>query len=234
MKKFYLILASLLGEVVLVLVLLEFYDLWGSRVFWQNLIFLTIAYSLFPISLFMPRYDTKSKEQKWVGMLGLNIAGTLFYTIGTVVAIIFFTWYTPRINANHQLYVLLIILIVFLFSRFFSHVTYDKVGEVYAKEQAMTCGVDSMKKAMDNLYYQLQRLDNVPLDVKNKVSVMRDSMRYFSPVGTEEAVRLEKEIKDIISSLSIYVVNYKLNMNYIKLNVNKMEELLQRRKDLYI
>ena len=72
MKRFYLITAAIIGEVLIVVILLEFYRHFGQRIFWQNLIFLNLAYVCFLVSLFKPAVETHSKEQKWVGRLGMS------------------------------------------------------------------------------------------------------------------------------------------------------------------
>ena len=215
MNKIYSILAAIIGEVIIVCILFEFYDYFGQRIFWQNLFFLTLTYAILWVSLFRPFVETESKEQKWVGMLGLHLFGTTLLLIGTFLTILFCNMMTPPMDANHQLYILLAILAIFFLSRYFAFMSYEKVGKIYKKEKSMTNVIDVMKKTMDDLYYQLLQNQSVDLMVKERVSKIRESMRYISPLGTNEAIALETEIKETISSIGSSVNNYTVNKSSV-------------------
>ena len=234
MKKIYSIIAAIIGEVIIVRVLLEFYDYFGQRIFWQNLFFLTLAYTILWVSLFRPFVEIESKEQKWVGMLGLHLFGTILLLSGTFLAILFCNMMTPPMDADHQLYILLALLAIFFLSRYFAFMSYEKVGKVYEKEKSMTNVIDVMKKTMDDLLYQLLQNQSVDPMVKEKVSKIRDAMRYISPLGTNEAIALETEIKETISSIGSCLNNYTVNKSSVDQMILKLEELLQRRNNCFI
>ena len=229
MKKIYSIIAAIIGEVIIVRVLLEFYDYFGQRIFWQNLFFLTLAYTILWVSLFRPFVEIESKEQKWVGMLGLHLFGTILF-----LTILFHIMMTPPMDADHQLYILLALLAIFFLSRYFAFMSYEKVGKVYEKEKSMTNVIDVMKKTMDDLLYQLLQNQSVDPMVKEKVSKIRDAMRYISPLGTNEAIALETEIKETISSIGSCLNNYTVNKSSVDQMILKLEGLLQRRKNCFI
>lgn len=229
MKKIYSIIAAIIGEVIIVCVLLEFYDYFGQRIFWQNLFFLTLAYTILLVSLFRPFVEIESKEQKWVGMLGLHLFGTILF-----LTILFHIMMTPPMDADHQLYILLALLAIFFLSRYFAFMSYEKVGKVYEKEKSMTNVIDVMKKTMDDLLYQLLQNQSVDPMVKEKLSKIRDAMRYISPLGTNEAIALETEIKETISSIGSCLNNYTVNKSSVDQMILKLEGLLQRRKNCFI
>lgn len=234
MKKFFLIAAALLGEALIVLVLLLFYEHFGARIFWQNLVFLSFAYAMVLTTVWSPVYDTKSKEQKWVGMLGLHIVGTSFYVLCTLMAVVICNNMEPPLEANYQLYILLFILLCFLFGRTFSFMSFEKVGQVYAKEQSMSAGLNTMKTSMDDLYYQLQLAGSVPAAVKDRITSLRASMRYFTPIGTDQALRLEKDITYTITDISSLMKEYELNKKLIDEAIARLDGLLQRRKECLV
>jgi hypothetical protein len=70
--------------------------------------------------------------------------------------------------------------------------------------------------------------------VKEKVSKIRDAMRYISPLGTNEAIALETEIKETISSIGSCLNNYTVNKSSVDQMILKLEGLLQRRKNCFI
>ena len=234
MKKIYSILAAIIGEVIIVCVLFEFYGYLGERIFFQNLLFLTLAYGIFWASLFKPLVETESKEQKWVGMLGLHLIGTIFLLGGMFMAVIICNIMTPPLNATYQLYIFLAILAVFFLSRYFSHMSYERVGKIYEKEKSMTNVVDAIKKDLDDLYYQLLQNQSVDPMIKERVNKIKDSLRYLSPVGTDEAFRLENEMKETIVSIQMQISNYTMNKSSVDQMVLKLEGLLQRRKNYFI
>jgi uncharacterized membrane protein SirB2 len=234
MKKIYSILAAIIGEVIIVCVLFEFYGYLGERIFFQNLLFLTLAYGIFWASLFKPLAETESKEQKWVGMLGLHLFGTILLLSGTFLTILFCNMMTPPMDADHQLYILLALLAIFFLSRYFAFMSYEKVAKVYEKEKSMTNVLDVMKKTMDDLLYQLLQNQSVDPMIKERVNKIKDSLRYLSPVGTDEAFRLENEMKETIVSIQMQISNYTMNKSSVDQMVLKLEGLLQRRKNCFI
>ena len=94
--------------------------------------------------------------------------------------------------------------------------------------------IDVMKKTMDDLLYQLLQNQSVDPMVKEKVSKIRDAMRYISPLATNEAIALETEIKETISSIGSCLNNYTVNKSSVDQMILKLEGLLQRRKNCFI
>lgn len=233
MKKLYYIIGALLGEVLIILVLLEFYPYFGQRIFVQNLIFLTLAYVLVLTPLFLPLADLKDKEQKWVAGLGAKMSGTVIYMVCTVLAMIACNINMPPVPAKYQLYIYLFLLLLLILFLAVGSKSEEKVGEVYRKEQKREAGLKIIRQEMATIVMKTNLMERIPQQVKNDIISIDESLRFITPIDTEEAEVLEQSILKEIRELDFLKNNYETNKKEVHQALLLINELLERRKKCF-
>ncbi len=232
-KTLYLLLFGVLGELIIFFVLHEFIDHMGTPIFVLNFIFASLAFLFLLLRLFNPLADTEDKEQKWVGSIGINLAASTCYLIGTGLAIYFCNAPTPVVPLKYQLLIHVALIAFLIISRFFSSTSHEKVGEIYRKEQATEDKLNELKLSVKRMLLNLSMYDGIPPEVKDRINSLDESLRYITPVLTEEAQDVENKMLDITQNLNISLKQYQVNKSFIDKSLDMFEELLKYRKTIH-
>lgn len=230
MKKILLILGAILGEALIVLILLEFYEIQGQRIFIQNLFFLTLAYTVILAPLMFPWVSLKDKEQKWVGSLGIQLSSMAFYVIATLLAVICCNASYPPVEPKYQLLIHMFLLLIFVVSLSLGSWASEKVGQVYRKEAKMEEGIKQIKSQMDMLMLNANMNADVPQEIKDRYTAIINTVRYISPAGTDEAIKLEQDILKVLYEMDYMTSNYATNKAELERSLLFVENLIGLRK----
>ena len=231
MKKVFLIGASILGQIVLFCVLREFRPIIGDDCMLVNLIFLSLAYWVFIGQFFVPPVSSDDQESKWVGSLGIHLHGLSVYCLATL-AVAYISNVAFLLPCRWQLYMHLIVVVVFLLYNFFNRTANEYVGEVYLEEKMKKQGVKSLKQISSSVKMNVALMDDIPADIVRQLDQVDEDIKDMVPLFSKEALQLEQKIGDTLLHIESYLSNPQENAQAIADTFRLVRTYIRRRQIL--
>ena len=109
----------------------------------------------------------------------------------------------------------------------------DKVGEVYRREQAMTGGLDAVRRQMRRLNDTLAVSRDISPDVRGRLDRIGESLRYLAPSDNPEAAELEEDMAAAIADIDRALPDAALNRDMIDRRLTALERYCENRRNIY-
>jgi len=231
-KQVFSIFLALFGEVILIFSFLYLGKNLKSEILLLNIIVSTLIYSLVFFDLAFPWINLKDKSQKQIGSLGIRWYFTFLYVVISIGCMIYFNSIRP-IEFMNQIIVYSIINFLLLLGVFMGFSSSEKVQEVFTEEKQNRDRLDDMKKATKGLQLKLDAMNNVPMEIINRINELQENLRYLSPSNNNDAIVLEGKFVEELSILSNSFDDSPINMEKVISNIKNCERTYKERKQVF-
>lgn len=226
----FLLLAT--GEIIIISSFLIFGKNLNANLMILNITVSSIIYSLFFWDILFPIVVFKDKSQKTIGSIGLRWYFTFLYMFFAIGVMVFFGVFFPVVF-KFQLMIQIILLFLFIFGTFISFEAGEKVKDVYDDVHQTSNLFDEIKKQTYESNLKLNKINNPPAIIVERMKNLFDNFRYVSPCNNPKAQELEQnyllEIKSIDNLLTIVPENY----DKILEKINICEKIIKERKQIF-
>jgi hypothetical protein len=219
----------LFGEALLIYCFLSFGKNLQHEILLLNIIVSSIVYFTWTIDFITPLVKFGDKTQQQIGSIGIRWFVTLFYSVIAIILMIYLNTAKPLIFI-HQLLIHGILLFTFLMGFLQASITSDKVKEVYFTEDDNRNRIEQLKNATKDLQLKIETLNNVPIEITNKISALQENLRYLSPCNTRESNILESKFLEGIKTLNNDFSVSPLNIEKLNANIKNVEGIYKLRK----
>lgn len=222
----------LIGEVLIILCFLHFGSRLEIKVLTLNIVITSIVFALLFVDIIVPFIDLNDKSQRQVGSLGLRTFSTYGYMLIAIAAMIFFN-YNNHVDFGSQLLLHAILLFVFLVGIYFTVNASSKVKEVYDEQTQVRNRIDEMKKATSDVLIKIEKLNNIPSEIRNKVATLLENLRFLSVSNNPNAFDLEESYTKEMKSIYDRLFDLNPDNNKITEHINNCERTIKQRKQIY-
>ena len=231
-KRIFSLFLALFGEALLIFCFLHFGKNVQSEILTLNIIVSTIIYCLVFVDALIPWINLKDKSQKQIGSIGLRWFFTFFYLIIAIGVMIIFNSVKP-IHYTNQIIIHGILFFLLLLGLFMAFSSSDKVREVYFEEKQNRDRIDEMKKVTKELQLKLDAMNNIPIEIINRINELQENLRYLSPSNNSDALVLESKFVEEIRMLSNCFSDNPLNIEIVISNIKNCERTYKERKQIF-
>jgi hypothetical protein len=201
-----------------------------NDIFWLDLgvvclVFLVLT--LTELGLFGIDFDF----EKQVAGLGIRLAYIRLYSILSVAVIIF--GYFGETGFRYQLFYQLMAVFILFLGYFFSHFSSSKAVSVQAEQDMQRKGKDEISRALNQLEILFTGNSANWQEEKQKINLLKDSVRYLSPSNNKSATDLDSEIANTIHEAYAIAKNKNEGGIEVLSLLKKCEGLLNLRKATY-
>ena len=109
----------------------------------------------------------------------------------------------------------------------------DKVSEVYFEEKQNRDRIDEMKKVTKELQLKLDAMNNIPIEIINRINELQENLRYLSPSNNSDALVLESKFVEEIRMLNNCFSDNPLNIEIVISNIKNCERTYKERKQIF-
>lgn len=201
-----------------------------NNIFWLDLsatclVFIVTIFT--ELGLFGFNFDF----EKQVSGLGIRLAYIRFYSFLAIAIII--SCYLYNVNFRYQLFFQLLAGFLLLVGYFFSYVSSHKAVTVQIEQGAQRKGKEEILKAIDKFEILFSNDAAKFVTEKQKIDTIKGTVRYLSPTNNDLANEIDSEIaSNILQAYSLAKNNTDDRTELFSL-LNKCEELLNVRKNIY-
>lgn len=227
-KRFYNILAILLGYGLIIVGFLVFGESLEEKVKILDIIVSCLIFTQFVQFSLFPLINFGDSSHKEVGMLGIHIYVLSFCCIVSIGIMLYGIIY--HIPFKFQLMGQLVVLFILLVGRVATLHAGEKVQEIHRKEQVIMHGKLSLKSIMDDFMDDIAIVTDLDPIVKQKLTNIHEAMRFLSPSSKSEAIRFDEQFLQSVESLKIMMKNTNLNREKILEETEHLERIFSRRK----
>ena len=240
-RAIYAILASALGEALIIFLNILFSGDLPDNVVILNIIVCTLVFASTAWTFFIKWDQSDDNVGTWVGTLGVNLWGFSLYSCFALVAlfamnlpfIVELISGTYPVEFKYQLLVQSILLLFLIVTRFGSHAVAEQVENVHKKEDDLESGLDDMKSATRRLQDAIFVCENASPEICRMIDTMSGNIRYLSPVNSKEAKDIEEDFVPKVNALIPAFINYKMNEDSIRKQIALLIHLVDNRKRIY-
>lgn len=231
-KKIFSLLLALFGEALIIFCFLHFGKNVQSEILILNIVVSTLIYCLVFVDLIFPWINLKDKTQKHIGSIGLRWVFTFFYLILAIGVMVFFNTVKP-IDFTNQVIIHGVLFFLLLLGLFMAFSSSDKVREVCFEEKQNRNRIDEMKKVTKELQLKLDAMNNIPIEIINRINELQENLRYLSPSNNSDALVLENKFVEEVRILSNCFSNDPLNIELVISNLKKCESTYKECKQVF-
>ena len=227
-KKFYNILAILLGYGLIISGFIIFGKNLESRIRILDIIVSCLIYTQFVQFAIFPLINRGDPSHKEVGMIGIHLVSLYIFctlSLGLIICGIIYD-----IPFKFQIMGQLAILFILLIGRVTTLHSGEKVQQIYVKEQKLMDGKSSLRTAMNDFSDFVSTIHQLDPAIIAKLNSMNEALRFLSPSDSLEAKSYEDQFIQSLEALKVLMRNTTLNKEKIVEEVELLERILARRK----
>ena len=227
-KQFYKILAAIIGYGVIVGGYVLFDTFFEKKILILDIIVSCLAFTQILQLFFYQLVNTERPAQKEVGMMGLHFFFLYIYFLGALTIIIIGIVY--KLSFQIQLLLQLAILFLLISGRFITLYSGEKVERVYDKEQGLLQGKKKLSALIEELMDCVYTTQNLDSNIKKRMEIIADEIRFFSPSTTSGAYAFDLRIAKRIECIKTMLKNNDFDKDQISGEVVQLERELAKRK----
>lgn len=193
-----------------------------KKFFWINLV---AMYLVFFCPLFFSSISTKNLDEKIVPTVGVWTSGLVFEAAALVLSILVLAAVLSIKAAAVIELVLLFFCAVFVYFGYFSG---NHISNVQAAEKKSISELSKVKSAFEILSLKSSSWKDDLYMQKEKIRKICDDVKYLSPVGSEAAADVEKNLSDKAAEIS----SSNLTASELDGKIGEIEILLRQRKTM--
>ncbi|MBS1578006.1 MAG: hypothetical protein JST29_00025 [Bacteroidetes bacterium] len=163
--------------------------------------------------------------------LGIRLSYIRLYSLLAIAIIVI--GYFAKVQFNYQLFFQLAAAFILLLGYFFSHLSSSQTVSVQAEQDIQRKGKDEIIKAISQFEILISKDIAKYGAEKQKIDVIKETVRYLSPTNNTSANELDAEIANTIQQAYLVVKSSDNGTKEIFSLLNKCEELLKLRKNTY-
>lgn len=227
-KKFYNILAILLGYGLIISGFIIFGKNLESRIRILDIIVSCLIYTQFVQFTLFPLINRDDPSHKEVGMIGIHLVSLYIFctlSLGLIICGIIYD-----IPFKFQILGQLAILFILLIGRVLTLHAGEKVQQIYDREQKIMEGRSSLRSAMNDFSDFVSTVHQLDPAIIAKLNSMNEALRFLSPSASKEARSFDDQFIQSLEDLKVLMRNTSLNKEKIVEEVEHLERLLARRK----
>jgi len=230
-KKIFLSLLLISAEALIIICFLHFGKNISAKLLTLNIAIASIINLLIFIDFYFPTVNFKDKSHNTIGSLGVRSIVTLLY-IGAAVATIVVFFIRP-VNADTQIIIHGIFLFLFCLGLYFAVSSSHKVNEVFLEQQQTRSRIEEMKKATKTAKSDLEKKENIPVEIIARIVSLQENLRYISPCDNKEAFALESDFLIQMKVIQDCLFETPLNPDRIIESIQNCERTCKERKQLF-
>lgn len=226
MKRYLQLLSFLLGYGIIIAGFCLLGQSLESEIRVLDIIVSIVLFTYCGYFLLRPLIDLGDRAQKGVGMLGIklmtmNIVGCLSIAVMVLGAIY-------EMAFKYQLFSQCVVLFILVGGVMSALHVGEKVQRVHEKEETLVTNKIMLKDCMDSLMDNVIDM-NVTPEIKERLNSINESLRFVSPSNKMEAVKLDTDFINQVSTLQI-MLRSTSDLESLKMEVTKLEQILNKRK----
>jgi hypothetical protein len=201
-----------------------------NNIFWLDL---SVTCLIFIVTIFteLGLFGFNFDFEKQVGGLGIRLSYIRFYSFLAIVIII--TCYLYHVNFRYQLFFQLLAGFLLLIGYFFSYVSSRKAVTVQIEQSVQRKGKEEILKAIGEFEILFSNDAAKFITEKQKIDTIKETARYLSPTNNDSANEIDSEIASNIQQAYALAKTNTDDKAEVFLLLNKCEELLKLRKNIY-
>lgn len=227
-KEIYKLLSILLGYGLIIASFIIFGENIETNIKFLDIIVSCLILTHFFQFLLFPLINLGAPSNKEVGMMGIHLTALntcCLLAIGLMVCGIAY-----HIPFKTQLIGQLAVLLILFIGRVVTLHAGEKVQEVYVKEKKKMEGKTSLRLSMDDFMDYMANVKQLDQDIRDKMSLIHESIRYITPSASLEAKSYNLKISQSLDNLKVLMRNTTINKENIKEEVENLERIISRRK----
>lgn len=229
-KQFYNILAILLGYGLIIGSFIIFGESLEDRVKILDIIASCFIFTQFVQFMLFPLINLSKPAHKEVGMMGIHFTVINICCILSLALMVCGIVY--QISFKIQLIGQLAILFFLLLGRVIILHSGEKIEQIHGKEQHIMHRKMSLRYAMDNFMDESTRVIDLDESDRKRLANIHESMRFITPSANPEAIRFDNQFIQTLEDLTVLMRNVTFNKTKITEQINQLERILSRRKNI--
>lgn len=202
-----------------------------DNIYYLDLTVSTVVYILLFLNFGRPMVSLSDESGKDVGSLGINWTFSTAYALLAVACMIALPYW--ELGFKYQFIAQAVLLFFLIMGMVFGRESADKVGEVYRRQQAMTGGLDAVRRQMRRLNDTLAVSRDISPDVRGRLDRIGESLRYLAPSDNPEAAELEEDMAAAIADIDRALPDAALNRDLIDRRLTALERYCENRRNIY-
>lgn len=202
-------------------------DTLEQRILVLDIVAACAVFTLVSQYLIVPFIDTRDRQGRGVGMLGLNLFFLNVCAVASILIII--GGIVGEWQFKYQLMAQIAVLLVLCLGGFLTLHAGDKVAQVHQSEQRVMAGKASMRDAAAQLLNAAEMAGGVDAAIIARLRQLSDDTRYLSPSANTQAMNLEDVFCQTADQTADLLVQPEGAQQALQL-IARLERTLQQRK----
>lgn len=202
-------------------------DTLEQRILVLDIVASCAVFTLVSQYLIVPFIDTRDRDGRGVGMLGINIFFLNVCAVASLIIII--GGVAGEWEFKYQLMAQFAVLLVLCVGGFLTLHAGDKVAQVHQNEQRLMAGKASMRDAAAQLLSSAEIAGGVDTAIMERLRQLSDDTRYVAPSANPQAMNLEDVFCQTADQTADLLAQPEGASQVVQL-IARLERTLQQRK----